>query len=101
MYPHATKQFYEMFENDDSQYDGVYAMLVRARLAWCGPFCYARHPLFLSSISLVFLALFLLSRSMISSPVNPAEANPCCCICRTLTASDIWLVSLSSIEQVH
>lgn len=27
MYPHATKQFYEMFENDDSQYDGVYAML--------------------------------------------------------------------------
>lgn len=28
VYPHATKQFYEMFENDDSQYDGVYAMLV-------------------------------------------------------------------------
>ena len=27
VYPHATKQFYEMFENDDSQYDGVYAML--------------------------------------------------------------------------
>lgn len=28
VYPYATKQFYEMFEKDDSQYDGVYAMLV-------------------------------------------------------------------------
>eukprot|EP00903_Cladosiphon_okamuranus_P009107 g8702.t2 len=32
VYPHATKQFYEMFENDDSQYDGVYAMLVAKKL---------------------------------------------------------------------
>lgn len=29
VYPHATKQFYELFQKDESQYDGVYAMLVR------------------------------------------------------------------------
>lgn len=32
VYPHATKQFCELFEEDDSQYDGVYAMLVSAVL---------------------------------------------------------------------
>lgn len=34
VYPYATKQFYELFEEDDSQYDGVYAMLVAKRLPY-------------------------------------------------------------------
>lgn len=29
VYPHATKQFYELFEKDETQYDGAYALLVR------------------------------------------------------------------------
>ncbi|CAM9672084.1 unnamed protein product, partial [Discosporangium mesarthrocarpum] len=32
IYPYATKQFYEVFEKDDDQYDGVYAMLVAKKL---------------------------------------------------------------------
>lgn len=32
IYPYATKQFYELFEKDPLQYDGVYAMMVARKL---------------------------------------------------------------------